>query len=218
MRNQRPGADVGDRPQSLAAIHCNGVSFMSDTAATLRVAALVGSLRARSFNRALLRAAIPLAPAGMQFQTFDRLGEIPPYNDDVLEQGVPPSVVALKDLIRGADGLLIVTPEYNYGIPGVLKNAIDWASRPAADTPLADKPAAIMGVAARTSGTARAQLQLRQNLVFTNTLVMVRPEVLVQHAAERFNAELELVDEPTRKAVAAFLTAFAAWINRLARR
>src|SRR5438309_8669659 len=104
-----------------------------------------GSLREGSLNKGLLRAAVELAPAGMEIQIYTRLGDIPPYNDDVFQKGDPEPVADLKAFIRGADAILISTPEYNYGVPGVLKNAIDWASRPAGKSALNGKPAAIMG-------------------------------------------------------------------------
>jgi multimeric flavodoxin WrbA len=112
---------------------------------SVRVVGIPGSLREGSFNRGLLRAAIELAPAGMEIQMFTRLGDIPPYNADVDDKGNPEPVQALKTAIREANAMLIATPEYNYGVPGVLKNAIDWASRPAGQFVLNRKPAAIMG-------------------------------------------------------------------------
>jgi chromate reductase, NAD(P)H dehydrogenase (quinone) len=181
---------------------------------TTRVLGVAGSLRAGSFNRSLLRAAIELAPAGMEIGTFEGLGEIPPYNADVEAAGEPAPVAAWKDAIRNADALLFVTPEYNYGIPGVLKNAFDWASRPAGKSPLNRKPAGIMGVSGGNSGTARAQLALRQSFVFTETYGMLRPEVLVPRGAEKFDAEGRLTDERTREAVRKFLEAFRLWIGR----
>ena len=112
---------------------------------SIRVAGIVGSLREGSLNKGLLRAAAELAPAGMEIEIYTRLGDIPPYNDDVFMKGDPEPVADLKNFIGGADALLISTPEYNYGVPGVLKNAIDWASRPAGKSALNRKPAALMG-------------------------------------------------------------------------
>lgn len=181
-----------------------------------RVLGVAGSLRAGSFNRSLLRAAAELVPAGMEIRTFEGLGEIPPYNADVEAAGDPAPVVAWKDAIRNADALLFVTPEYNYGVPGVLKNAFDWASRPAgkSPSPLNRKPAGIMGVSGGNSGTARAQLALRQSFVFTETYGMLRPEVLVPRGAEKFDADGRLTDERTREAVRKFLEAFGLWVER----
>ena len=184
---------------------------MSDATRVLGVA---GSLRAGSFNRSLLRAAVELAPAGMAISAFEGLREIPPYDADVEAAGEPVPVAAWKDSIRAADALLFVTPEYNYGVPGVLKNAYDWASRPPGKSPLNRKPAGIMGVSGGNSGTARAQLALRQSFVFTETYGMLRPEVLVPRGAEKFDAEGRLTDERTREAVRKFLQAFALWIER----
>lgn len=184
---------------------------MSDSTRVLGVA---GSLRAGSFNRSLLRAAVELAPAGMTISTFEGLREIPPYDADVEAAGEPAAVAAWKDAIRASDALLFVTPEYNYNVPGTLKNAFDWASRPAGKSPLNKKPAGIMGVSGGNSGTARAQLALRQSFVFTETYGMLRPEVLVPRGAEKFDAEGRLTDERTREAVRKFLQAFALWIER----
>jgi chromate reductase len=179
----------------------------------LRICGIAGSLRRASFNRALLRAAQELAPADLRIEAFDRLGEIPLYNTDVEEQGIPEPVAALNQAIRSAHGLLVVTPEYNYGTPGVLKNAIDWASRPPRQSVLNGKPAAIIGASAGMWGTVRAQLALRSSFVFTNTPVMPQPEILVSRAAERFENG-RLVDETTRKLLAEMLLKFGDWIRR----
>jgi chromate reductase len=157
---------------------------------TLRVVCVAGSLRKASYNRGLLRAAVDVAPAGMLITAFDLAG-IPMYNGDVEAQGTPGSVEALKGAIREADGLLIATPEYNYGVPAVLKNAIDWASRPPKESPLLLKPAALMGASPGMAGTIRAQLQLRQSFVFTQTLAMLQPEVVVAKAHEKVRPERE---------------------------
>ena len=181
---------------------------------TLKVLGIAGSLRRASYNRGLLRAAVEGAPAGMEIAAFD-LHLIPMYNGDLEAQGVPEPVEAFKKAIREADGLLIATPEYNYGVPAVLKNAIDWASRPPKDTPLAGKPAALMGATPGMGGTIRAQLQLRQSFVFTQTLCLAQPEVLVTKAQEKFDANGNLTDESTRTHLGKMLEAFAAWIRRL---
>src|SRR5882672_4988864 len=137
--------------------------------AKLSVLGIAGSLRAASFNRSLLRAAQELAPAGMTITAFD-LAPIPLYNADVEATGDPEPVAALKSAIRQADALLIATPEYNFGVPGVLKNAIDWASRPPRGSAMQGKPVAIMGATPGGWGTARSQMQLRQAFVFTQSL------------------------------------------------
>jgi chromate reductase len=174
-----------------------------------------GSLRAGSFNRALLRAAVELCPKGVALRIFEGLGDIPLYNADVEARGDPAPVTAFKSAIADADALLIATPEYNYGVPGPLKNAIDWASRPANKSVLGDKPTAIMGASPGGIGTARAQLSLRQSFVFTGTPVLLKPEVLVARAGEKFDEAGRLKDENTRKYVAQLLSALAEWTLRL---
>ena len=181
---------------------------------SIRVAGIVGSLREGSLNKGLLRAATELAPAGMEIEIYTRLGDIPPYNDDVFMKGDPEPVADLKNFIGGADALLISTPEYNYGVPGVLKNAIDWASRPAGKCALNRKPAAIMGCSPGFGGTIRAQHSLRQSFVFTETHVMSQPEIKIPSAAALFDASAKLTDENTRQYIKKFLEAFAKWIGR----
>ncbi len=181
----------------------------------MNVLGIAGSLRAASFNWALLRAAQELAPEGMTIWTFD-LAPLPLFNADVETQGDPEPVAALKAAIHEADALLIATPEYNYGVPGVLKNAIDWASRPPGKSVLAGKPAAILGASPGMGGTIRAQLGLRQALLFTETHVLLKPEVLIARCQEKFDAEGRLVDEQTREAVRRLLLALQDWSRRLA--
>jgi len=181
---------------------------------SIRVAGISGSLREGSLNKGLLRAAVELAPAGMEIQIYTRLGDIPPYNDDVFQKGDPEPVADLKAFIRGADALLISTPEYNYGVPGVLKNAIDWASRPAGKSALNRKPAAIMGCSPGLGGTIRAQHALRQTFVFTETHVMLQPEIKIPSAAPLFDSTAKLTDETTRQYVKKFLEAWVIWIGR----
>jgi chromate reductase len=180
---------------------------------TVRILGIAGSLRQASFNRATLRAAQELAPDGMQIDSFD-IAPIPLYNEDVRQQGFPPPVEELRARIKAADGLLIVTPEYNYSIPGVLKNAIDWASRPP-EQPFDGKPIGIMGASGGALGTARAQYHLRQSFVFLNGLVMNRPEVMIPAAQNKFDAAGKLTDQPTCDHIAAHLAAFKAWVLRL---
>ncbi len=175
---------------------------------------LCGSLRRESYNRALLRAAAALVPPGAGLHTFDRLGEIPPYDDDARLRGLPAPVAALWREIDDADALLIATPEYNYGPPGLLKNALDWVSRPPAETPLRHKPVALMGASTGNFGTVRAQLALRQTLLFVESPVLLKPEVLVFRAAERFDDAGELVDETARELVAAQLRELVVWGRR----
>jgi chromate reductase len=181
--------------------------------ATLRVLGISGSLRRASYNTAALRAAQALAPAGMAIEIFD-LSEIPLYNDDIRAVGYPPSVQRFRERIAAADALLFATPEYNYSMSGVLKNAIDWGSRPP-DQPFYDKPVAIMGASPSTTGTARAQYHLRQSCVFLNMHLVNKPEMLIGGAAAKFDAEGRLTDETTRGFIRDLLTALAAWTHRL---
>lgn len=181
----------------------------------LRVAGFAGSLRAASFNRALLRAAKELAPAEMKIEILE-IGGIPVFNADLEAEGDPEPVAAFKRAVGGADGLLIATPEYNLGVPGVTKNVIDWASRPPRGSVLDGKPVAVMGATPGMGGTARGQSQLRQAFVFTNSYAMPQPEVLVRKASDLFDADGRLTDEATREHLARFLVAFGAWIRRLA--
>jgi chromate reductase len=180
----------------------------------MRVAGICGSLREGSLNKGLLRAALELAPVGMEISVYTRLADIPSYNDDVFQKGDPEPVADLKKFIGDADAILISTPEYNYGVPGVLKNAIDWASRPAGKSALNHKPAAIMGCSPGLGGTIRAQHALRQSFVFTETHVMSQPEIKIPSAAPLFDASAKLTDETTRQYVKKFLEAFAIWIGR----
>src|SRR6266540_725009 len=182
----------------------------------MRTLGIAGSLRAGSYNRALLQAARELAPAGMEIAEFD-LRELPLYDGDVEAAGDPEPVAALKDAIRSADALLIATPEYNRGVPGVLKNAIDWASRPPLGSPLAGKPVAIMGASTGRGGTARAQEQLRAAVEYSRANVLNDPEVLVPEAYMRFDERGRLTDEETRKEIAALLEALSASTRRLSR-
>jgi chromate reductase len=179
----------------------------------IRVLGFAGSLRQASLNRALLRAAVALAPAGLVIETFD-LSEVPLYNGDVEAGGDPPGVAAFKQAIRAADGVLMVTPEYNHGVPGVMKNAVDWASRPPREAPLGGKPVGIIGASPGATGSARGQSQLRQAFEFTNSFCMPQPEILVFHADQKFDADGKLTDEGTIKYLGRYLEAFAAWVRR----
>ena len=187
---------------------------MTDTPA-VRVLGLAGSLRKASLNRALLRAAVELAPPGMRLATFD-LAVVPLYDGDVEAAGDPEGVVALKQAIRAADGLLMATPEYNHGVPGVMKNAVDWASRPPRGAPLGGKPVGIIGASPGMTGSARGQSQLRQAFEFTDSYCMPQPEILVFRAHEKFDPAGALTDEPTRTFLGRYLTAFEAWVRHFA--
>jgi chromate reductase len=180
----------------------------------IRILGIQGSLRRQSYNRAALRAAIELVPQETALHIFE-LDGIPGFNQDE-EQNPPPKVIELKRRIREADAILIVTPEYNYSIPGVLKNAIDWASRPYGDSAWNGKPVAIMGASIGTIGTARAQYHLRQVFVFLNMFPINQPEVMISNAAERFDAQGNLTDEKTRNLIRQLLQSLADWTRRLA--
>ena len=190
---------------------------MSDVAIsyTVHVFAVAGSLRKDSWNKKLLRATLELVPPGMMIHQFDGLAEIPPYDADIDVDPRPEPVRALKQMLAACDGLLVVTPEYNYGIPGVLKNAIDWASRPAATTPLLGKVALLMGASTGMSGTIRAQQQLRQNFVYTKTAVLPAPEITVAKVAEKFDGQGRLIDDEVRQLIAERLATLGEWIYKL---
>lgn len=175
---------------------------------TIRILGIAGSLRRGSFNRAALRAAHTLAPIGCTIDDFE-LDGIPLFNQDI-EALVPAPVKLFKERIRAADAILFVTPEYNFSIPGVLKNAIDWASRPYGDSAWQGKPAAIMGASVALTGTARAQYHLRQVLVSLDMPVVNTPEVLVANAAGRFDNDGVLVDEVAKQKIQQLLSALTA--------
>jgi len=183
---------------------------------TLTFLGIAGSLRRASYNRGLIRTAIEVAPAGTKVVPFD-LANIPMYNGDVEADGDPPPVADFKRAIAAADALLVATPEYNHCVPGVLKNAIDWASRPARRSVLTGKPVAIMGASTGGGATARAQAHLRDGLAYTNGLVLPLPEVLVGHALDKFDDEGDLIDGATRDEVRDLLVSLAAWTRRLQR-
>ena len=163
----------------------------------ITILGFAGSLRRNSYNKALLRAALELAPEDAKIKIFDLEG-IPPFNQD-LEDQMPEKVQKFKAKIRAADALLIATPEYNYSLPGVLKNAIDWASRPPGDNSFEGKPVAIMSASPGTLGGARAQYHLRQVLVSLNMYAINRPEVIVASTDEKIDEKGNLKDERTRK-------------------
>jgi chromate reductase, NAD(P)H dehydrogenase (quinone) len=179
----------------------------------LHILGIAGSLRTASVNAGLLRAAATVLPAGMTLEVFD-LSPIPLYNGDLDGPNAPESVRHFKERIAAADALLVATPEYNYSVPGVLKNAIDWASRPPKETPLNGKPLAMMG-AGGIMGTVRAQMALRQIAVFNNMFPLNKPEVLVTRSWEKFDAEGNLKDEATLPQIRALLEALAHWTRRL---
>jgi chromate reductase len=183
----------------------------------MNVLGIAGSIRRESYNRALLDTARQVAPHGMSIDVFDLAG-IPLYNADLDTDAVrPDEVVRLKAAIAAADALLVVTPEYNYSVPGVLQNAIDWASRPGMQSVLAGKSAGIMGASTGAIGTARAQQQLKLVLMGTLSLVMPHAGVLVGQAKDKFDAAGTLTHGPTRQFVAAYLQELETWTRRVAR-
>jgi chromate reductase len=183
---------------------------MSDA---LKVLGMAGSLRKGSFNRLALRAAQQLAPPEMKIDVFE-LDGFPAFNQDE-EKSTPQIVAEFKQKIRAADAILIATPEYNYSVPGVLKNAIDWASRPYGDSAWKAKPVAVMGASGGTLGTARAQYHLRQMFVFLDMYAVNQPEVMIAAAHEKFDSEGNLKDERTKELIRKLLGALAEWTTRL---
>lgn len=179
----------------------------------MKILGFAGSLRKGSYNKALLRAAGELLPEGVTLETYDIAG-IPLFNQD-LEMDLPAAVKEFKAKIREADAILIVTPEYNYSIPGVLKNAIDSASRPHGDNAFDGKPVAIMSAVTGMIGGARAQYHLRQSFVFLNMFPINGPEVIVTFAKNKFDENLRLIDQDTRKHVTQLLQALTDWSRKL---
>jgi chromate reductase len=187
---------------------------------SFNVLGLAGSLGRRSYNRALLAAAVELAPEGVEVTTLD-LAALPMYNPDFDENlaGGGPSPAPVEELVervRAADALLLASPEYNWGPSGVIKNALDWVSRPVGASPLFEKPVALAGVSPGPAGTGRAQLQLRDHLLSTNSYVLQQPVVQIGDAKRRFDSELRLIDAETRELVVAQLVALRDWARRLA--
>ena len=178
-----------------------------------KILAFAGSLRKGSYNKALVRAAVEVAPENVSMEVFDLEG-IPPFNQD--DENNPPTKVAeFKEKIRNADALLIATPEYNYSIPGVLKNAIDWASRPYRDNALANKPVAIMSASTGMLGGARAQYHLRQSFIFLNMHPVNKPEVMLPFAAQNVDANGKLTNEQTKTLIKQLIEALETWTNTL---
>ena len=180
---------------------------------TVTILGFAGSLRENSYNKALLRAALELVPNTAELEIFDLEG-IPPLNQDY-EDDPPKKVREFKEKIKNADAVLIATPEYNYSIPGVLKNAIDWASRPYDDNALEGKPVAIMSASGGMLGGARAQYHLRQTFVFLDMHPINRPEVIVTFAGEKIDEKGRVKDEKTRQKIKELLESLVAWTRRL---
>ena len=179
----------------------------------VKILGIAGSLRKASYNRGALRAAQQLCPQGATIEAFE-LDGIPGFNQDE-ERNPPQKVVDFKSRIRAADAILFITPEYNYGLPGVLKNAIDWASRPYGDSAWNGKPAAIISAAMSMGGGVRAQYQLRQAFVFLNVEAVLQPEVAIGNATERFDEQGNLKDETSKKLIGQLLQALVAKVRLL---
>lgn len=189
---------------------------MNELEEPLQVLGIAGSLRRASYNRALLRAAKELADDSITMRFHD-LRDVPLYDADVESRGDPDAVRALKEAIADADALLIATPEYQHSIPGVLKNALDWASRPRRESVLNGKPAAILGATPGRGATARAQSDLRKVLAYSRMHVYGGSSVLIPNAAEVFDDEGRLSDEDTRRKVREAVHGLAAWTRWLVR-
>ncbi len=179
----------------------------------ITILGFAGSLRMGSYNKAILHAALELSPQDAKLEIFDLEG-IPPYNMD-LENRMPEKVMEFKTKIRAADAILIATPEHNYSIPGVLKNAIDWASRPQGDNSFKGKPVGIMSASTGMLGGARAQYHLRQMFVFLDMYPVNRPEVIVASASEKTDDKGRVTDGKTREKIKELLESLVAWTNRL---
>jgi chromate reductase, NAD(P)H dehydrogenase (quinone) len=188
---------------------------MSDSGG-ISVLGICGSLRRASYNSAALRTAIALKPAGMSVTVAD-ISEIPPYNEDVRAEGFPAPVETLRHQIAAADALIFACPEYNYSMSGVLKNAIDWASRPP-DQPFAGKPCAIIGAAAGMAGSARGQYDLRRSCVFLDMHPLNKPEVLIGQAHTKFDAEGNLLDEVAKNLIRDLMAALAGWTRQIGKK
>jgi chromate reductase len=180
---------------------------------TVKILGFVGSLRKGSYNKALMRAAVELAPEDAKIEVFDLEG-IPPFNQD-LENQPPQKVKEFKAKIRNADALLIASPEYNYSITGVLKNAIDWASRPHGDNAFEGKPVAVMSASIGRLGGARAQYHLRQSFVYLNMHPLNRPEVMMPFAQEHIDKDGKVTDQDTRQLIRKLLEALVQWTRKL---
>jgi chromate reductase, NAD(P)H dehydrogenase (quinone) len=179
--------------------------------AGFRILGIAGSLRAKSYNLGLLRAAAELLPPGVDLEIVT-LHDIPPYNADAqAAEGDPPPVADLKRQVAEADAVLVATPEYNYSIPGVLKNAIDWVSRPPKTCGIRKKPVGIIGASSGESGTIRSQLALRQVFVYLDAYAMVQPEFRLPRAAEKCDETGLLVDGEQRERLRAYIVALVDW-------
>lgn len=181
----------------------------------IQVVCFCASLRQKSFNMMVLRQAMASLPSNCSAELLD-WADVPPFNADDFEKGFPPAVAGLREKIRAADGVLVITPEYNFSIPGMFKNLLDWISR-GADQPFARKPVAIASATTGPLGGARVQYDLRRVMLFMDALVLQKPEVYVGNAASKFNDAGDCTDETTRKFLADQMAAFARWIEETRR-
>lgn len=181
---------------------------------TVKILGIAGSLRKRSYNKAVLQAATELVPNNAELEIFEGLSKIPPFNQDE-ENNLPKVVVLLKEKIRSSDAILFATPEYNYSVPGVLKNAIDWASRPYGDSAWKGKPAAIMSASIGILGGARAQYHLRQSFVFLNMFPLNQPEVIIPEIQGKLDEQGNIIDMHTKEKITDLLQALAEWTLKL---
>src|SRR3954466_6401309 len=188
---------------------------MSDSGG-IKVLGICGSLRKGSYNMAALRIAIAQKPSNMTIEVAD-ISQIPPYNEDVRQQGFPPPVETLRRQIAAADALLFACPEYNYSMSGVLKNAIDWASRPP-EQPFAGKPCAIIGAAAGMAGSARAQYDLRRSCVFLDMHPLNKPEVLIGQAQNKFDADGNLTDDAAKGFIRDLMQNLDRWAQQIGKK
>jgi chromate reductase, NAD(P)H dehydrogenase (quinone) len=179
-----------------------------------RILSIAGSLRQGSYNRGLLRAAEELAPEWVEMQFFD-IGTLPFFNEDIEAIGDPEPVRRFKEAIGEANAVLIATPEYNGAVPGVLANAIDWASRPTSQSVLRNKPVAVMGAVLGRSGSMNAQVALRGVLSRVGAVVVPDPQVLVPRASRLFDEQVNLRDEDTRQEISQLVEAMAHWCRRV---
>ena len=179
-----------------------------------RILAIAGSLRQGSYNRGLLRAAQEVAPDWVEVRVFD-IGQLPFFNEDVEAAGDPEPVRQFKDAITASNAVLIATPEYNGAVPGVLANAIDWASRPTGRSVLRNKPVAVMGAVLGKSGSVNAQAALRGVLSRIGAVVVPDPQVLVPQASRLFDEHVDLHDEGTREDIRQLVEAVAHWCRRV---
>jgi len=215
-RHPPPAAPPAAAPRSRPIVAATPPEDPMSDARPLKIVSLLGSLRKGSYNGAIARALPALAPPGMTVEPLPSIRDLPLYDADLHANGFPPAVTALAAAITAADGVIIVTPEYNYSIPGPLKNAIDWLSR-LSPQPFAGKPIALASASMGMLGGARAQYHLRQSMVFLDAHVLNRPEVIIPAVQTKVDANGQLTDQSVRDFIAAELKAFAAYIHRLSR-